>query len=104
MPTIAEKRASLSVRRWPCSPKPETPVGPIRNQQLISPVPLEWDNAPMESFFHTLKTERVHHRVYATRDQARRDLIGYIEGSYNSRRLHSALGYISSAEMARRAA
>ncbi len=35
----------------------------------------------MESFFHTLKTERVHHRVYATRDQARRDLFQYIEGS-----------------------
>jgi len=63
-----------------------------------------WDNAPMESFFHTLKTERVHHQVYATRDQARRDLFGYIEGFYNSRRLHSALGYISPAEMERRAA
>jgi hypothetical protein len=50
------------------------------------------DNAPMESFFHTLKVERVHHRLYATRDQARRDLFGYIEGFYNSRRLHSALG------------
>lgn len=49
----------------------------------------------MESFFHTLKTERVHHRVYATRDQARRDLFGYIEGFYNPRRLHSSLGYIS---------
>jgi transposase InsO family protein len=46
-----------------------------------------WDNAPMESFFHTLKTERVHHRVYADRDQARRDLFGYIEGFYNPRRL-----------------
>ena len=43
-----------------------------------------WDNAPMESFFHTLKTERVHHRVYATRAEARRDLFGYIEGFYNS--------------------
>lgn len=42
-----------------------------------------WDNALMESFFHILKTERVHHRVYATRDQARRDLLGYIEGFYN---------------------
>jgi Integrase core domain len=42
-----------------------------------------WDNAPMESFFHTLKTERDHHRVYATRDQARRDLFQYIEGFYN---------------------
>src|SRR3954463_5247495 len=32
-----------------------------------------WDNAPMESFFHTLKTELVHHRDYLTRDEARRD-------------------------------
>ena len=63
-----------------------------------------WDNAPMESFFHTLKTERVHHRVYPTRDQARRDLFGYIEGFYNPRRLHSALGYISPADAERKAA
>lgn len=55
------------------------------------------DNAPMESFFHTLKTERVHHRVYATRAEARRDLFHYIEGFYNSHRLHSALGYRSPA-------
>ena len=45
-----------------------------------------WDNAPMESFFHTLKNERVHHRVYAIRADARRDLFGYIEGFYNPRR------------------
>ena len=57
-----------------------------------------WDNAPMESFFHTLKTERVHHRDYETRDDARRDLFGYIEGFYNSRRLNSALGYLSPAD------
>lgn len=62
------------------------------------------DNAPMESFFQTLKTERVHHRVYATREQARRDSFAYIEGFYNSHRLHSALGYISPAEMERNAA
>jgi transposase InsO family protein len=62
------------------------------------------DNAPMESFFHTLKVERVHHRLYATRDEARRDLFGYIEGFYNSRRLHSALGYRSPADMERMAA
>jgi putative transposase len=42
-----------------------------------------WDHAPMESFFHTLKTEQVHHRVYATRAEAQRDLFGYIEGFYN---------------------
>lgn len=52
-----------------------------------------WDNAPMESWFHTLKTELVHHTVYATRDAARRDLFAYIETYYNRQRLHSALGY-----------
>ena len=62
------------------------------------------DNAPMESFFHTLKTERVHHRIYATRTDARRDLFQYIEGFYNSRRLHSALGYLSPAHAERLAA
>lgn len=56
------------------------------------------DNAPMESFFHSLKVERVHHRRYATRAEARRDLFAYIEGFYNSRRLHSALGYITPSE------
>ena len=43
------------------------------------------DNAPMVSFFHTQRTERVHHRAYATRATARRDLFHYIEGFYNSR-------------------
>eukprot|EP01037_Dinobryon_pediforme_P016119 gene16119-16297_t len=46
---------------------------------------------------HTHKTERVHHRVYATRAKARRDLFGYIVGFYNPRRQHSVLGYISPA-------
>ncbi len=50
------------------------------------------------------KVERVHHRVYATRDEARRDLFAYIEGFYNSRRLHSGIGYRSSADMGRMAA
>ena len=51
------------------------------------------DNAPMESFFHTLKTELVHHRTYATHKEARRDLFSYVEGFYNRQRLHSALDY-----------
>jgi putative transposase len=51
--------------------------------------------------FHTLKTERVYHRSYTTKDQARRDLFAYIEGFYNPHRLHSALGYRSPAEMER---
>jgi putative transposase len=42
-----------------------------------------YDNAPMESFFHTLKTELVHHRKYATPAEATRDIFAYIEGFYN---------------------
>ncbi len=47
----------------------------------------------MESFFHTLKVERVHHRVCATKPEARRDLFAYIERYHNRRRIHSALRY-----------
>jgi len=54
-----------------------------------------YDNAAMESFFGTLKTERVYLNVYRTRDQARTDLFYYIEGFYNRRRRHSTLGYVS---------
>jgi putative transposase len=54
-----------------------------------------YDNAPMESFFHTLKVELVHQRRWATRDQARRDLFAYIEGYYHRQRMHSALGDLS---------
>jgi transposase InsO family protein len=54
-----------------------------------------YDNAPMESFFGTLKSELVHHRVYETRDDARPDLFFYIEGFYNRRRRHSSLDYLS---------
>jgi len=54
-----------------------------------------YDNAPMESFFHTLKVELVHQRRWATRDEARRDLFSYVEGYYNRHRMHSALGYLS---------
>ena len=50
------------------------------------------DNAPMESFFHTPKTELAHHRTYATRDEAKRDLFPCMEEFYNRRRLHSSLG------------
>ena len=57
-----------------------------------------YDNAPMESFFGTLKSERVHHLVYRTRDEARTDLFYYIEGFYNLRRRHSSLDYLSPAD------
>jgi putative transposase len=62
------------------------------------------DNAPMESFFHTLKTELVHHRHYTTRAEATRDIFAYIEGFYNRTRRHSAIGYISPIEMELKAA
>ena len=54
-----------------------------------------WDNAVAESFFGTLKAERVSFRDYRTRDEARRDIVDYIEMFYNSRRRHSYLGYVS---------
>jgi transposase InsO family protein len=63
-----------------------------------------YDNAPMESFFHTLKTELVHHSQYATREEAKRDIFAYIEGYYNRTRRHSAIGYISPIEMELKAA
>ena len=53
------------------------------------------DNAAMESFFSSLKTERVASKVYRTRDEARADVFDYIERFYNPRRRHSTLGYLS---------
>jgi transposase InsO family protein len=63
-----------------------------------------WDNAVVESFFATLKTELIHHRHYATRTEATRDIFAYIEGFYNRTRRHSAIGYISPIEMELKAA
>ena len=54
-----------------------------------------WDNAPMESFFATLKKELVHHERYETRQDARHSLFEYIEVFYNRVRRHSSLGYQS---------
>lgn len=54
-----------------------------------------WDNAPMESFFHSLKTEWVVFEDYKTRSQARSSLFSYIELFYNRKRRHSSLGYKS---------
>jgi transposase InsO family protein len=52
-----------------------------------------WDNAPTESFFNSLKNERVHGTSYPTRAEAQVDLFEYIEVFYNRRRRHSTLGY-----------
>ena len=57
-----------------------------------------YDNAPMESFFASLKRELIHFRNYRTRDEARADIFEYIEVFYNRQRLHSALQYQSPVE------
>lgn len=57
-----------------------------------------WDNAAMESFFSSLKTERIARKVYRTRDQARADVFDYIKRFYNPRRRHSTNGYLSPIE------
>ena len=63
-----------------------------------------WDNAAMESFFSSLKTERTASRTYRTREQAKADVFDYIERFYNAVRRHSTLGYISPVEFERKAA
>ena len=60
-----------------------------------------YDNAAMESFFHTLKTELVRHEHYRTHAQARASLFDYIEAFYNRQRIHSTLGYLSPDEFER---
>src|SRR5581483_8053134 len=57
-----------------------------------------WDNAPMESFFASLKKELVHDADFATRAEGRAALFEYIEVFYNTTRRHSSLGYVSPAE------
>lgn len=52
----------------------------------------------MESFFSTLKLERMNRKVYRTRDEAKADVFDYIERFYNPRRRHSTLGYLSPME------
>lgn len=54
-----------------------------------------YDNAAMESFFHSLKVEQVHHDDYRTRDEARSAIFDYIEIFYNRQRRHSTIGYLS---------
>ena len=63
-----------------------------------------WDNAAMESFFSSLKTERIERKTYRTRNEARADVFDYIERFYNAARRHSTLGYLSPVEFERKAA
>src|ERR1700733_1227283 len=61
-----------------------------------------WDNAAMESFFSSLKTERIGKKVYRSRDAARVDVFDYIERFYNTIRRHSTIGYLSPVEFERK--
>ena len=62
-----------------------------------------WDNAAMESFFSSLKTERIARKTYRTRNQAKADVFDYIERFYNPTRRHSTLGYLSPMDFERQA-
>ena len=62
-----------------------------------------WDNAAMESFFSSLKTERIRGKLYRTRDAARADVFDYIERFYNTVRRQSTIGYMSPVEFEKRA-
>lgn len=61
-----------------------------------------WDNAPMESFWGTLKNELVHHRKFETRHQAKQEISEYIEVFYNRQRKQKRLGYLSPAQFTQR--
>jgi len=61
-----------------------------------------WDNAAMESFFSSLKTERIERKIYRTRNEARADVFDYIERFYNSIRRHWTIGYVSPVEFERK--
>jgi putative transposase len=70
----------------------------IKSNELICSMSRKgncWDNAPMESFFHTLKTEWVYGLKYKTRQEAKASLFEYIELFYNRQRRHSALQYMN---------
>jgi putative transposase len=61
-----------------------------------------WDNAVIERFWGSLKSERTDHVIYVTRAQAKTDVVDYIEMFYNSRRLHSTLGYVTPVQFEQR--
>jgi hypothetical protein len=83
----AHKRSSLELPGWN-NKQPTNTLTPSERGNV-------WDNAAAESFFSTLNIERVKHKVYRTRDQARADVFDYIERFYNPTRRHSTIGYLS---------
>ena len=70
-------------------------------RQSISGTGNCYDNAPMESFWHSMRVEETHGENFATRAEATHSVFGYIEGWYNTIRMHSSLGYKSPAQFER---
>jgi len=78
----------------------------IKDYQMIQSMSRRancWDNAPMESFFKTLKVEHLHQRRYESRAEAKLDIVDWIEGFYNRKRLHSSIGYSTPLDAERKA-
>lgn len=73
----------------------QTSLTAFRMQVSMSRTANCYDNAPMESFFSSLKVEQVHFRDYKSRKEAKTDIFDYIEVFYNRIRRHSSLGYLS---------
>jgi putative transposase len=73
----------------------------LRCTRRCEPLSNVWDNAAMESFFSSLKTERTARKTYRTRDEAKADVFDYIERFYNPKRRHSTIGYVSPMEFER---
>jgi putative transposase len=71
------------------------PLKPYGIRQSMSRKGNCWDNAVSGSFFHTLKTELIHHQRFHSREEAKQAVFEYVEVFYNRERLHSANGYIS---------
>ena len=113
-PTIAKELVldALMMALWRRKPKQEVIVHPDQGSQygsddwkrfcdankLLPSMSRRgncWDNAVAESFFSSLKKERIRKRIYKTRDLARADIFDYIEAFYNRTRSHSYLGGVS---------
>ena len=93
--------APLPVERIPLLDAP----GRVLAQDAVAGYTLpHWDNSAMESFFSSLKTERLSRTVYRTRDEARVDTFDYIERFYNLRRRHSTIGILSPVDFEAKAA
>ena len=93
----ARHAASCGPRQPILRPYVQEFAEPLRDARLDERQSNCYDNAPMESFLGTLKTEHVFHRQYETRQQAMREITEYIELFYNRQRRQKQLGYLAPA-------